>query len=160
MLHHPLMHYTHSGTTIIITIPPSAPIPACAEIISEADTPPRKRLLLTTPRPECEVGESSIAACCETSQDPTMDHRVWIYSHVDIWRPDVRSRESLEFYSRHHDAQKDRAAVRAEIEALAGGAHAALEARVTVLETEVHRHEWQRQAGSDLAVAYSMRTRP
>ncbi|GJU70139.1 putative reverse transcriptase domain-containing protein [Tanacetum coccineum] len=29
---------------------------------------------------------------------------------------DVRSRESSEFYSRHHDAQKDRAAVRAEIE--------------------------------------------
>nr|GEZ96513.1 putative reverse transcriptase domain-containing protein [Tanacetum cinerariifolium] len=28
----------------------------------------------------------------------------------------VRSRESSEFYSRHHDAQKDRAAVRAEIE--------------------------------------------
>ncbi|GKA58406.1 hypothetical protein Tco_0757594, partial [Tanacetum coccineum] len=24
-----------------------------------ADTPPRKRLLLTTPRPSCEVGESS-----------------------------------------------------------------------------------------------------
>ncbi|GKC40421.1 hypothetical protein Tco_1052805 [Tanacetum coccineum] len=32
-------------------------------------------------------------------------------------RVDVRSRESLEFYSRHHDAQKDRAAVRAEIKA-------------------------------------------
>ncbi|GKG17585.1 hypothetical protein Tco_0362542, partial [Tanacetum coccineum] len=26
--------------------------------IPEADTPPRKRLLLTTPRPKCEVGES------------------------------------------------------------------------------------------------------
>ncbi|GKF90350.1 hypothetical protein Tco_0274051, partial [Tanacetum coccineum] len=32
------------------------------------------------------------------------------------YQVDVRSRESLEFYSRHHDAQKDRAAVRAEIE--------------------------------------------
>ncbi|GJX43186.1 hypothetical protein Tco_0259862 [Tanacetum coccineum] len=30
--------------------------------IPEADTPPRKRLLLTTPRPSCEVGESSAAA--------------------------------------------------------------------------------------------------
>ncbi|GJW88528.1 hypothetical protein Tco_0163868, partial [Tanacetum coccineum] len=27
-----------------------------------AGTPPRKRLLLTTPRPSCEVGESSAAA--------------------------------------------------------------------------------------------------
>ncbi|GJS23726.1 hypothetical protein Tco_0452358 [Tanacetum coccineum] len=34
----------------------------------------------------------------------------------------------------------------------------ALEARVTVLETEVRRHEWQRQAADDLAVQYIMRT--
>nr|GEZ21448.1 hypothetical protein [Tanacetum cinerariifolium] len=32
------------------------------------------------------------------------------------YQVDVRSTESLEFYSRHHDVQKDRAAVRAEIE--------------------------------------------
>nr|GFD35253.1 hypothetical protein [Tanacetum cinerariifolium] len=30
--------------------------------IPKADTPPRKRLLLTAPRPRCEVGESSAAA--------------------------------------------------------------------------------------------------
>ncbi|GJR29837.1 hypothetical protein Tco_1106069 [Tanacetum coccineum] len=30
--------------------------------IPEADSPPRKRLLLTTPRPGCEIGESSAAA--------------------------------------------------------------------------------------------------
>nr|GFA34544.1 copia protein [Tanacetum cinerariifolium] len=34
------------------------------------------------------------------------------------YQVDVRSRESSEFYSRHHDAQKDRAAMRAEIEVL------------------------------------------
>ncbi|GKF43211.1 reverse transcriptase domain-containing protein, partial [Tanacetum coccineum] len=34
----------------------------------------------------------------------------------------------------------------------------ALEARVTVLESEVHRHEWQRQAADDLAVQHIMRT--
>ncbi|GJY94991.1 hypothetical protein Tco_0511352 [Tanacetum coccineum] len=34
----------------------------------------------------------------------------------------------------------------------------ALEARVTVLETEVRRHEWQRQAANDLAVQHIMRT--
>ncbi|GKG37938.1 hypothetical protein Tco_0457161, partial [Tanacetum coccineum] len=33
-----------------------------------------------------------------------------------------------------------------------------LEARVTVLETEVRRHEWQRQAADDLVVQYIMRT--
>ncbi|GJW14388.1 putative reverse transcriptase domain-containing protein [Tanacetum coccineum] len=94
------------------------------------------------------------------------------------YQVDVRSRESSEFYSRHHDAQKDRAAVRAEIEVLRRERLAyeqesmetrqalarseaycrALEARVTVLETEVRRHEWQRQAADDLAVQHIMRT--
>ncbi|GKG34287.1 hypothetical protein Tco_0436983, partial [Tanacetum coccineum] len=80
---------------------PTPPLPAPSTShradIPEADTPPRKRLLLTTPKPGCEVGESSDA--------PAARHY-------------VRSRESLEFYSRHHDAQKDRAAMRAEIEVL------------------------------------------
>ncbi|GJT05723.1 hypothetical protein Tco_0840185 [Tanacetum coccineum] len=72
------------------------------------------------------------------------------------YQVDIRSRESSEFYTRHHDAQTDRAAVRAEIEVLRrerlayeqesmetrqalarSKAHCrALEARVTVLETE------------------------
>ncbi|GKG43479.1 hypothetical protein Tco_0480163, partial [Tanacetum coccineum] len=33
-----------------------------------------------------------------------------------------------------------------------------LEARVTVLETEARRHEWQRQAANDLVVQHIMRT--
>ncbi|GJZ38525.1 hypothetical protein Tco_0585088 [Tanacetum coccineum] len=130
-----------------------------------------RRLLLTTPRPSCEVRESSAAAVAR-QPGPTMAHRV-DYSLVD-----VRSRESSEFYSRHHDAQKDRAAVRAEIEVLRRERLAyeqesmetrqalarseaycrALEARVTVLETEVRRHEWQRQAADDFAVRHIMRT--
>ncbi|GJS47986.1 hypothetical protein Tco_0598107 [Tanacetum coccineum] len=88
-------------------------------------------------------------------------------------------RESSEFCTRHHDAQKGCAAVRAEIEILRrerlayeqesmetrqalarSEAHCrTLEARVAVLETEVHRHEWQRQAADDLAVRHIMRTR-
>ncbi|GKG22880.1 hypothetical protein Tco_0388183 [Tanacetum coccineum] len=58
--------------------------------------------------------------------------------------------------------QKDHAAVRAEIEDLARSeAHCrALEARVTVLETDARRHEWQRQAADDLAVQYIMVTSP
>nr|GFD46441.1 hypothetical protein [Tanacetum cinerariifolium] len=50
--------------------------------------------LLATPRPGCEVGESSAAAARRPG--PT------------IWK----------FCTRHHDAQKDRAAERAEIEVL------------------------------------------
>ncbi|GKB65265.1 putative reverse transcriptase domain-containing protein [Tanacetum coccineum] len=94
------------------------------------------------------------------------------------YQVDVCTRESSEFCTRHHDAQKDRAAVRAEIEILRrerlayeqegmetrqalarSEAHCrALEARVTVLETEARRHEWQRQAADDLAVQHIMRT--
>ncbi|GKF67249.1 hypothetical protein Tco_0196928 [Tanacetum coccineum] len=76
------------------------------------------------------------------------------------YQVDVCSRESSEFHTRHHDAQKDRAAVRAEIEALARSEAycRALEARVTVLETEVHRHEWQRQAADNVVVQHIIRT--
>nr|GFC97105.1 hypothetical protein [Tanacetum cinerariifolium] len=109
-----------------------------------------KRLLLTAPRPGCEVGE--ILLLLRDSQDPS-----WPVV-------DVHSRESLEFYSRHHDAQEDRVAVRAEIEVLrrerlayeqesiqtrealarSEARYKALEARVAVLETHAHRLKWQR----------------
>ncbi|GJZ42211.1 hypothetical protein Tco_0589097 [Tanacetum coccineum] len=189
-----------SGTPPLLPIPLPAPSTSRRADIPEADTPPRKRLLLTTPRPGCEVGESSAAAAAR-QPGPTMAHRV-DYSLVDTmetrfrdterrmmtalemvnmrvsYQVDVRSRESSEFYSRHHDAQKDRAAVRAEIEVLRRERLAyeqesmetrqalarseaycrALEARVTVLETEVRRHEWQRQAADDFIVWHIMRT--
>ncbi|GJR15554.1 reverse transcriptase domain-containing protein [Tanacetum coccineum] len=127
-----------SGTLSLLPIPLPAPSTSRRADIPEADTPPRKRLLLTTPRPSCEVGESSAVAAAR-QPGPTMAHRV-DYSLVDTmetrfrdterrmmtalemvnmrvsYQVDVRSRESSEFYSRHHDAQKDRAAVTAEIE--------------------------------------------
>ncbi|GJV01259.1 reverse transcriptase domain-containing protein [Tanacetum coccineum] len=166
--------------------------------IPEADTPPRKRLLLTTPRPRCKLGKSS-AATATRQPGPIMAHRV-DYSFVDIvetrvqdterrmmaaievvnlrvsHQVDVHRRESSEFYSRHHDAQKDRAAVRAEIEILRRERLAyeqesiethqalarseaysrALEARITVLETQARRLEWQRQDANDYATRHIM----
>ncbi|GKF40367.1 hypothetical protein Tco_0120428, partial [Tanacetum coccineum] len=83
-----------------------------------------------------------------------------------------------EFYSRHHNAQKDRAAVRAEIEVLrererlaykqesmetrqdlarSEAYSRALEVRVIVLETQARRHEWQRQDADDRATRHIMR---
>ncbi|GJV25611.1 hypothetical protein Tco_1378306 [Tanacetum coccineum] len=177
---HHLLH--PSGTPPLLPIPLPAPSTSRRADILEADTPPRKRLLLTTPRPRCEVGESSAAAAVR-QPGPTMAHRV-DYSLVDTmetrfrdtergmmtslemvnmrvsYQVDVHSRESSEFYSRHHDARKDHAAVRAKIEALARfeAYCRALEAQVIVLETEVHRHEWQRQAADDLAIQHIMCT--
>ncbi|GJZ84195.1 putative reverse transcriptase domain-containing protein [Tanacetum coccineum] len=135
--YHPLLP---SGTPLLLLIPLPTPSTSCRADIPEADTPPRKRLLLTAPRPGCEVGESSAAATAR-QPGPTMARRI-NYSYVNTvetrvrdtgrrmmaalevvnlrfsYQVDVRSRESSEFYSRHYDAQKDRAAVRAEIKAL------------------------------------------
>ncbi|GJX96030.1 hypothetical protein Tco_0351828 [Tanacetum coccineum] len=56
-------HSLHpSGTPPLLPIPLPAPSNSRRADIPKADTPPRKRLLLTTPRPRCEVGESSAAA--------------------------------------------------------------------------------------------------
>ncbi|GJZ39446.1 putative reverse transcriptase domain-containing protein, partial [Tanacetum coccineum] len=194
--YHPLLP---SGTPPLLPIPLPAPSTSRRADIPEADTPPRKRLLLTAPRPGCEVGESSAAAAAR-QPGPTMARRVDC-SSVDTvetrvrdterrmmaalevvnlrvsYQVDVRSRESSEFYSRHHDAQKDHATVRAEIEVLRRERLAyeqesmetrqalarseaysrALEARITVLETQARRHEWQRQDADDRATRHIMR---
>ncbi|GJT82462.1 hypothetical protein Tco_1056804 [Tanacetum coccineum] len=172
-------HSLHpSGTPPLLPIPLPAPSTSRRADIPEADTPPRKRLLLTTPRPGCEIGESSAAAAAR-QPGPTIETRLRdtkrrIMTTLELvnrrvtYQVDVCTRESSEFCTQHHDAQKDRAAVRAEIEqesmetrqALARSEAycRALEARVTVLETEVRRHEWQRQAADDFAVQHIMRT--
>ncbi|GKA98027.1 hypothetical protein Tco_0825921, partial [Tanacetum coccineum] len=177
-----------SGTRPLLPIPLPTPSTSRRADISEADTPPRKRLLLTTPRPECEVRESYVAAATR-QPGPTIETRLRdterrmmtaleLVNRRVTYQVDICTRESSEFCTRHHDAQKDRAAVRAEIEVLrrerlayeqesmetrqalakSEAHYRALEAQVTVLENEVHRHEWQRQATNDLAVQHIMRT--
>nr|GEU49803.1 retrovirus-related Pol polyprotein from transposon TNT 1-94 [Tanacetum cinerariifolium] len=58
-------------------LPISLPVPSTSRRaeIPEADTPPQKRLLLTAPRPGCEVGESSAAAAAR-QLGPTMARSV------------------------------------------------------------------------------------
>ncbi|GKG13601.1 hypothetical protein Tco_0350561, partial [Tanacetum coccineum] len=51
-----------SGTPSLLPIPPPTPSTSRRPDIPKADMPPQKRLLLTTPRPGCEIGESSTAA--------------------------------------------------------------------------------------------------
>ncbi|GKF18262.1 hypothetical protein Tco_0063180, partial [Tanacetum coccineum] len=81
---------------LLLRTPPLLPIPLPAPStsrradISEADTPPRKRLLLNTPRPGCEVGESSAAAARQPG--PTMAHRVDCKS-VDTIETRIRDTE-------------------------------------------------------------------
>ncbi|GJZ10721.1 putative reverse transcriptase domain-containing protein [Tanacetum coccineum] len=86
------------------------PFTACRANIPEADIPPRKRLLLTAPKPRFEVGDSS-ATIAAKQPGSTVARRV-DYRFMDT--ADVRRRESEEFYTRHHDAQGNRAALRDE----------------------------------------------
>nr|GEZ06906.1 hypothetical protein [Tanacetum cinerariifolium] len=140
--------------------------------ILEADTPPWNRLLLATPGPGCEVGESSAAAARRPR--PTMAHGVDC-SYVETRLRDTKRRmmAALELVN-----LRDRAVVRAEIEVLRSERLAyeqegiqtrealakseaycrALEARVVVLETHARRLEWQRQAVDDFVVQHNMRT--
>ncbi|GKB09378.1 hypothetical protein Tco_0837690 [Tanacetum coccineum] len=82
------------------------------------------------------------------------------------YQAEVCKRESEEFYTRHQDAQDDRAVVRAEIDKLRRERLAyererestetrqalarfkahnrALEARISTMETQLYRIEWQR----------------
>ncbi|GKF37485.1 hypothetical protein Tco_0114243, partial [Tanacetum coccineum] len=127
-------------TLPLLPIPLPAPSTSRRAGILEADTLPRKRLLLTAPIPRVEVGESSAAAAArqpgstmarmlDHSFVDTVDTRVRDIERRTIaalevvnlrvsYQADVRRRESLGFYSRHQKAQEDRAAVRAEIEIL------------------------------------------
>ncbi|GJS78572.1 hypothetical protein Tco_0728453 [Tanacetum coccineum] len=99
-------HSLHpSGTPPLLPVPLPAPSSSRRADIPEADTPPRKRLLLTTPRPGCEVGESSAAAAAR-QPGPTIETRL-----RDTER---KMMTALELVNR----RKDRAAVRAEIEVL------------------------------------------
>ncbi|GKE56653.1 hypothetical protein Tco_1495838 [Tanacetum coccineum] len=164
--YHPLIP---SGTPPLLPIPLPEPSTSRRADILEADTPPQKRLLLTAPRPGCEVGEISAAA---RQPGPTMARRVDC-SSIDTVETRVRDTER-----RMMDAlEKDHAAVRAEIEVLRRERFAyeqesmetrqalarseaysrALEARVTVLETQARRHEWQRQDADDPATRHIIR---
>ncbi|GJU14850.1 hypothetical protein Tco_1142816 [Tanacetum coccineum] len=84
-----------SGTPPLLPIPLPAPSTSRRKKadIPEADTPPQKRLLLTTPRPSCEVGESSAAATAARQPGPTMAHRVdYILQHYETSFKDTKSR--------------------------------------------------------------------
>ncbi|GKB42313.1 hypothetical protein Tco_0887255 [Tanacetum coccineum] len=143
-----------AGTPLLLPIPLPAP-PLAVELTFPRLSAHSERLLLTAPTPRVEVGESSAAIA-----------RIYFGTQARSkllvsYQADVRRRESLGFYSRHQEAQEDRAAVRAEIEILrrerlayeqesirrhqalarSEAYNRALEARIRVLETQAYHHE-------------------
>ncbi|GJV53868.1 hypothetical protein Tco_1449609 [Tanacetum coccineum] len=126
--YHPLLP---SRTPPLLPIPLPAPSTSRRADIPEADTPPQKRLLLTTPIPGCEVGESSVAAAARQPKTHYGPERESLYEQESMENRQALARS--EAYSR------------------------ALEARITVLETQARRHEWQRQDADDRAMRHIMR---
>nr|GFB95804.1 hypothetical protein [Tanacetum cinerariifolium] len=117
------------------------------DLIPEADTPPRKRILLIAPRPGCEVGESSAAAAAR-QPGPTMARskdRAAVRAKIEVLRREILAYEQESIQTREALARSE-------------AYSRALEARVAVLETQARRHKWQRQTADDLAVQHIMRT--
>nr|GEX56206.1 hypothetical protein [Tanacetum cinerariifolium] len=151
-----LYHLLHpSGTPPLLHIPLSTPSTSRRARILEADTPPRNRPLLATPRPGCEVGESSADAA--RWQGPTMAHGVdCSYVETRLRDTERRMMAALELVNLRV-LRSERLAYEQEgiqtREALARSEAYCrpLEARVAVLETHARRLEWQRQAVDDFA---------
>ncbi|GJY21380.1 hypothetical protein Tco_0393946 [Tanacetum coccineum] len=130
--YHPLLP---SGTPPLLPIPLPAPSTSRRADIPEADTPLRKRLLLTTPTPRVEIKESSAA---------TAGDRAIVRAEIKILR-----RERLAY---KQESIKTRQAL-ARFEAYSR----ALEVRIIVLETQAHRHKWQHQDADNRATGHIMR---
>ncbi|GJW82204.1 hypothetical protein Tco_0146179, partial [Tanacetum coccineum] len=112
-----LHHSLHpSGTPSLLPIPPPAPSASRRAEIPEADMPLQKRLLLTTPRPSREVGESSVASTAR-QPGPTMAHGVDC-GFVNTMETRFRDTERRMMTALEMVNMRDRAAVRAKIEVL------------------------------------------
>ncbi|GJV71002.1 reverse transcriptase domain-containing protein [Tanacetum coccineum] len=159
-----------AGTPPLLPIPLPAPSTSRRADIPEANSPPRKRLLLTASTPRFEVGKSSAAAARQPGS--TMARRV-DHSFVDTVNTRVRDTKQRTMAA----VKEDRAGVRAEIEILrrerlayeqesiethqalarSESYNRALEAQIRVLETQAYCHKWQRQDVDDRAIKHIMR---
>ncbi|GJT15205.1 hypothetical protein Tco_0873911 [Tanacetum coccineum] len=103
--------YLQQDSTIFRT-PPLLPIPLPAPSTSrradipEADTPPRKRLLLTTPRPGCEIGESLFLRLLPKPNTRKTD-RTAVRAEIEVLR-----RERLAYEQESIQTRQDLARVR------------------------------------------------
>ncbi|GJX12468.1 hypothetical protein Tco_0204226 [Tanacetum coccineum] len=157
-------HSVHpSGTPQLLPIPLPAPSSSRRADVPEADAPPRKRLLLTTPRPGCEIGESSAALCNRGGtrthyRDQLLDTERRMMTALDTCQKVFTVRAEIEILRRERLAYEQESIQSRQDLARSEAYSRTLEARITLLETEARRHEWQRQAADDLAVQHIMRT--
>ncbi|GKE78846.1 hypothetical protein Tco_1544966 [Tanacetum coccineum] len=129
--YHPLLP---SRTPLLLPIPLPIPSTSRRADIPEADMLPRKRLLLTASRPRCEEDDGRLRG-----------------GQLEGQLPGIEERERLAYEEESMEICQALARFEAYIRAL--------EVRVTVLETQVRRHEWQRQDADDRATRHIMRIR-
>nr|GFA00712.1 hypothetical protein [Tanacetum cinerariifolium] len=109
-----LYHSLHpSGTPPLLPITLLVPSTSRRAKIPEADTPPRKRLLLTAPKPGYEAGESSAAAAAR-QPGPTMacsEDRAAVRAEIEVLRRErlAYEQEMLETPARRHEWQRQTA---------------------------------------------------
>ncbi|GJV65847.1 putative reverse transcriptase domain-containing protein [Tanacetum coccineum] len=163
-----------AGTPPLLPIPLPAPSTSRRADIPEADTPPRKRLLLTAPTPRVEVGESSAAAARQPGS--TMARRV-DHSFVDTVDTRVRDTERRTMaavevvnlrVSYQADVSKKRDLGLIHVLKEGPGGPGCVRAKDWILrkiallyeqesiERPTYRHEWQRQDADDRAIEHIM----
>ncbi|GJR65685.1 putative reverse transcriptase domain-containing protein [Tanacetum coccineum] len=99
-------------------LPLPAPYTSRRADIPEAGILPRKRLCLTAPTPRVDYNfVDTVDASIRASERRTMAAIEVVNLRVS-YQADVHRRESEEFYTRHRDAQRDRAALRDEVDTL------------------------------------------
>nr|GEU64165.1 reverse transcriptase domain-containing protein [Tanacetum cinerariifolium] len=116
--------------------------------ILEEDMPPRRRVVLTAPPPECDVAESSATAAARAPRSQfnfvdTIDHRDYRLE-INVVRGQ-RTAYETELQEVHQAYLSSEAQNRA------------LLARIKTLETRMSHMKWQHQSAEDLAVTQMMR---
>nr|GFC80038.1 hypothetical protein [Tanacetum cinerariifolium] len=134
-------------TPPLLPIPLSTPSTGRRAGIPEADTPPRNRPLLATPRP----------GYVETRLRDTERRMMAALELVNL-RDRATVRAEIEVLSSKRLAYEQEGIQTREALARSKAYCIALEVRVAVLETHAGRLEWQRQVADDFAVQHIMRT--
>ncbi|GKC91576.1 hypothetical protein Tco_1152225 [Tanacetum coccineum] len=135
-----------SGTPPLSPIPLPAPSTSRRANIPEADTPPRKSLLLTAPIP----------GSVNTVETRVRDTERRMMSALEV-KDRAAVRADIEVLRRERLAYEQESIENRQALARSEAYSKALEARITVLETQARRHEWQRQDADDCAMRHIMR---
>ncbi|GJX93945.1 hypothetical protein Tco_0348531 [Tanacetum coccineum] len=159
--HSPYYHSVHpSGTPTVLPIPLLHHLEQRADV-PEANAPPEAEDYYLPSQNWCEIGESSAAAAAR-QPGPTIETRLLDTERRMMTALELVNRRisyQIEILRRRETCLYEQESIQSRQDLARSEAYSrTLEARITLLETEARRHEWQRQAADDLAVQHIMRT--